>query len=81
MTSVYQTKTRHSKSRPSTLGQCRWFALICLLTIPLAGCSHGAGFGSMSSLMPGNSVSGQWEPDVDYEAEAAAREQNKQSDH
>jgi len=48
--------------------------LICLL----AGCTQSWGIGSMSSLMPGGVNAGQSEPEIDYEAEAAARKKNRQ---
>ena len=45
-----------------------------------SGCAHGMRPPSLPSLFSGNSISGQYEPDVDYEAEAAAREQQKNED-
>lgn len=43
----------------------------------LVGCSNGRAPGS-NSWIPMQSVGGQWEPDVDYEAERAALEREQQ---
>ncbi len=54
---------------------------LCVLSICLlAGCANGMSPFGLSSMMPGNNISGQFEPDVDYEAETAARERQGKSD-
>ena len=71
-----------SKSSKMIAGPCQWFVLFGLLVILSAGCSRGTGLGSMAALIPGSGgvSAGQSEPDVDYEAEAAAQKQSGSSD-
>ena len=65
-------------------GQTSYMKARALVGVVLAGlfsgCAHGMSPPGLPSLFSGNSISGQYEPDVDYEAEAAAREQQKNED-
>lgn len=45
-----------------------------------SGCAHGMSPPTLPSLFSRNSISGQYEPKIDYEAEAAAREQHQKQD-
>ncbi|MBL4883513.1 MAG: hypothetical protein JKY95_03120 [Planctomycetaceae bacterium] len=80
MTRVHQTIKTNNALRAGFPVQRRWFAMGCVLASLVAGCTQGTGLGSMTSMMPGSGISGQSEPDIDYEAETAARKRNSKAD-
>ncbi|MCA8985688.1 MAG: hypothetical protein KDA76_18365 [Planctomycetaceae bacterium] len=52
--------------------------LVCLL-LGITGCSNSRLPGGGLTLFSGQGVAGQWEPDVDYEAEQAELDKEKSS--
>ena len=75
----YWEALRVSRGRISRLS-C-WCILCTVATGLFSGCAGGMSPSGLSSMLPGNRISGQFEPDVDYEAETAARERQSKSDN
>lgn len=79
MIRVKQIKETGSGLNFKILKRCQCIVLCGLLTGFSIGCSRSSGLG-ISSLMPSGGISGQSEPDIDYEAEAASRKKSSQQD-
>ena len=73
-----QQKSKTGLQRRRLSGRSGWGMLCLGACLAVCGCAQGWVPGSFSSLKPGTGISGQWEPDVDYEAEYAAQQKAKQ---
>jgi len=58
-----------------------WGILCAVVAVLFSGCASGMSPPGLPSMLSGNSISGQFEPDVDYEAETAARERQSKSNN
>ncbi len=58
-----------------------WCILCTVMAGLFSGCAGGMSLSGLPSMLSGNRISGQFEPDVDYEAETAARERQSKFDN
>jgi len=58
-----------------------WCILSTVIVGLFSGCASGMSPPGLPSMLSGNRISGQFEPDVDYEAETAARERQSKSNN
>ncbi len=57
-------------------------SVLCAVAAGLfSGCAHGFSPPGLPSMLGGNRISGQFEPDIDYEAETAARERQSKAEN
>ncbi len=58
------------------------WCILCTVVVGLfSGCAGGMTPPGLPSMFSGNSISGQFEPDIDYEAETADRERQSKSNN